>query len=241
VIGTTLDNADELDALTKLPEDKQRDLIERAKAGESVRVKLELARARRAEREQGLAASTEAASKALGEKLYGVLYVDPPWSNGDHPPHNDLTRGCERHYPTMQLADLKALKVPAANDCALFMWATVPLLPEALELMTSWGFEYKTAVTWVKDRIGIGYWARGQCEHLLVGVRGEVPSPVLGGDQLPAVIGAPRLKHSEKPPEFATTIERLFPTVPKLEMFARKARPGWDVWGNEAPMSEAAP
>ena len=77
-------------------------------------------------------------------------------------------------------------------------------------------------------------------ELLLVGTRGDVPAPALGM-QVSSVIEAPRGRHSEKPAIFAEHIERLYPNTPKLEMFARKARPGWDVWGNEAPMSEAAP
>jgi N6-adenosine-specific RNA methylase IME4 len=134
---------------------------------------------------------------------------------------------------------IKALRVPAADDCVLFLWATVPMLPEAIDVMKAWGFTYKSAIAWVKDKAGTGYWVRGQCELLLIGTRGNVPVPV-PGEQPPAIIEAPRGRHSEKPAIFAEHIERLFPNTPKLEMFARKARPGWDVWGNEAPSVQAA-
>jgi ParB/RepB/Spo0J family partition protein len=238
VVGTSLDQGDELDALAKLPEPVQRDLIARAKAGERVDVKVAVSRQHRARRVQELAVSTLAASEALGQKLYGVLYIDPPWQYREDP-MGDVARAIEEHYPTMSLDEIRALPVPAADDCCLFLWTTVPMLADALTVMTAWGFTYKTTITWVKDKFGIGYWVRSQCEHLLVGIRGDVPTPARG-EQLPAVVGTPRLGHSEKPDVFAEHIDRVFPNVPKLEMFARKSRPNWDVWGNEAPTTEAA-
>jgi N6-adenosine-specific RNA methylase IME4 len=186
---------------------------------------------RRHDREAELADSTVAASKALGKNLYSVIYADPPWRY-DNAPMGDVARAAEEHYPTMPLDEIKALPIPAAKDCVLFLWATVPLLPEAIKVLEAWGFTYKSKITWVKDKWGVGYWVRSQCEDLLIGVRGNIPSPA-PGDQLPAKIDAPRLGHSEKPNIFAEHIERLFPNVPKLEMFARKARPGWAVHGNE--------
>jgi N6-adenosine-specific RNA methylase IME4 len=192
---------------------------------------------RRLLRELELADATRIASTTLGKKLYGVIYADPPWRY-DNVPMGDVARAAEEHYPTMSLDEIKALPIPAAKDCVLFLWATVPLLPEAIEVMKVWGFTFKSMITWVKDKWGVGYWVRSQCEHLLIGTRGNIPSPA-PGDQLPAKIDAPRLGHSEKPDIFAEHIERLFPNVPKLEMFAREPRDGWDVWGNEV-ISEAA-
>jgi N6-adenosine-specific RNA methylase IME4 len=144
----------------------------------------------------------------------------------------EVARAIEQHYPTMELDKICALPVPAAADCVLFLWATVPMLPQALAVMAAWGFTYKSAIAWVKDRVGTGYWVRGQCELLLIGTRGNVPAPA-PGEQPPAVIEAPRGRHSEKPDIFADEIARLFPNVPKLEMFARKQRPNWDCHGNE--------
>jgi N6-adenosine-specific RNA methylase IME4 len=150
----------------------------------------------------------------------------------------DDTLGLVGEY-FVPLDDIKALPVPAADRCVLFLWATVPLLPEAIEVMRAWGFTYKSSSTWVKDKAGTGYWVRGIVEHLLIGRRGDVPAPA-PGDQYPGVIEAPVGRHSEKPDIFAEHIARLFPNVPKLEMFARAVRPGWSVWGNEAPTAEAA-
>jgi len=239
VVGTTLDRPDELDALAKLPEPAQRELIARAKAGEKVQVRVAVMKARRVRREQELAEATATASQVLGKKLFGVIYADPPWRY-DNVPMGDVARQNEQHYPSMALEDIKALRIPAADDCVLFLWATVPLLPEALAVMSAWGFTYKSASTWVKDKAGTGYWVRGVVEHLLIGRRGDVPAPA-PGEQFPGVMEAPRGRHSEKPDIFAEHITRLFPTVPKLEMFARTSRAGWDVWGNEVPStSEAA-
>lgn len=239
IVGTALDQGDELDALAKLPASEQRKLAARAKAGEKVQVKVAVMKARRVRREQELAEATATASQALGKKLFGVIYADPPWRY-DNVPMGDVARQNEQHYPSMALEDIKALRIPAADDCVLFLWATVPLLPEALAVMAAWGFTYKSASTWVKDKAGTGYWVRGVVEALLIGRRGDVPAPA-PGEQFPGVIEAPRGRHSEKPAIFAEHIERLFPNVPKLEMFARTSRAGWDSWGNEVPMSEAAP
>ena len=239
VVGTSLDSADNLDRLAKLPEPTQRDLIARAKAGEKIKVSVAVMKDRRARREVELADATKRAASTLGHKLYAVIYADPPYRY-DNVPMGDVARQNEQHYPSMALNDIKALPIPAADDCVLFLWAMVPLLPEALAVMSAWGFTYKSSSTWVKDKAGTGYWVRGIVEHLLIGRRGNVPAPA-PGDQFPGVIEAPRGRHSEKPDIFAEHITRLFPNVPKLEMFARDKRDDWDVWGNEVPpTSEAA-
>jgi ParB/RepB/Spo0J family partition protein len=237
-IGTTLDSADELDALAKLSEPVQRDLIERAKAGEKVTAKHVAKKLRREARERDLAEATEAASRILGEKLYGVLYVDDAW-RFELWAESGRDRVADNHYPTMPLDEIKALKVPAADNCVMFSWATVPMLPQALEVVQARGFTYKSAVFWIKDRDGTGYWERERVEILIISTKGDkVPAPV-PGEQIPQVICAPRAKrHSEKPDIFAEHIERLYPNVPKLEMFARKGRAKWDSWGNEIDPTE---
>ena len=140
----------------------------------------------------------------------------------------------------MSLDDIKMLPVPAAADAVLFLWATVPMLPQALETMSAWDFNYKSSFVWVKDKIGLGFWNRNQHELLLIGTRGNIPAPA-PGTQSSSVIEAPRRRHSEKPACVREMISAMFPNVPKLEMFARgECVPGWDFWGNEAPLSSAA-
>lgn len=232
VARTSLDKGDELDALAKLPTAKQDELIERAAAGEKVSAKPVAKQIARAEKEQALADKTAAASVALGSRLYGLIYADPPWRFEPYSRETGMDRAADNHYPTMDLDAIKALNVPAADDCALFMWATVPMLPEALDVMRNWGFTYKSHLVWVKDRPGTGYWARNQHELLLIGTKGSVPAPT-PGDNPPSAITYPVSRHSEKPAGFADMLERMFPTLPRLEMFCRTPREGWDAWGNE--------
>jgi N6-adenosine-specific RNA methylase IME4 len=233
IIGTPLDEGDQIDALAKLPEDEQRKLAEQAKAGEEVTAKHVAQKPRREESERELAAATEAASQTLGRNVYGVLYIDPPWRFEVHA-QSGMDRCADSHYPTMTTESIAALKIPAADDAVLFLWSTPPMQPHALHVMAAWGFTYKSLVVWDKGINGIGYWVRGRVEILLIGTRGNVPAP-LPSEQPPQLITAPRRRHSEKPDIFAEHIERLYPNTPKLEMFARRARSGWDVWGNEAP------
>ena len=195
--------------------------------------------ARRSERELAMAEQIRRAGESLPHApLCGVIYADPPWRFQPYSRITGMDRAADNHYSTLNTAEIAALPVPAARDCALFLWATVPMLSDALAVMTAWGFEYRSQIVWVKDRIGTGYWFRNQHEVLLFGARGNVPAPA-PGTQFPSVIRAPVREHSEKPEEFAKMIEAMFPNVPKLEMFARAQRVGWDAWGAEA--DHAAP
>jgi N6-adenosine-specific RNA methylase IME4 len=131
---------------------------------------------------------------------------------------------------------IKTINVPsiAAPDCVLFLWATQPTLPQALDVMSAWGFSYKTGFVWVKNHIGLGFWCRNRHELLLLGARGNVPAPA-HGTQWDSVIEATRGRHSEKPLIIYDLIESYYPTLPKIELFARSVRPGFDCWGAEAP------
>jgi N6-adenosine-specific RNA methylase IME4 len=206
-------------------------LVDRA-VGKQERV--EAKKEHRAERERRLADATIQASQALNVQQYSVIYADPPWRFEPYSRETGMDRAADNHYPTMTLDEIKALKIPAAPDCVLFLWATVPMLPEALEVITAWGFTYRSHFVWVKNRAGTGYWNRNQHELLLVGVRGSIPAPA-PGKQYSSVIEANVGTHSAKPFHFTEMIEELFPNLPRLEMFARgEVSGGWDGWGNEA-------
>jgi N6-adenosine-specific RNA methylase IME4 len=183
-------------------------------------------------RESNLAATTQAACEKLGNTLYPVIYADPPWRFEPYSRESGMDRAADNHYPTMTIEELRNLKIPAADDAVLFLWATVPMLPQALDVMKAWGFTYRSHLVWLKNRIGTGYWARNQHELLLIGTKGHVPAPA-PGEQHASVIEAKVGNHSVKPAAFAEIIEGVFPNCRRLEMFARAPRLGWDIWGNE--------
>lgn len=193
--------------------------------------------AKKARRE---ARETDLASRqvALPEKRYGVIYADPEWRFEPWSRESGMDRAPDNHYPTTELADIKARDVAsiAAADCVLFLWATAPMIAGALDVVAAWGFGYRSHMIWRKVRKGAargtGYWFTGEHELLLVGTRGAIPAPA-PGTQWPSVIEAPVGRHSAKPDEFAHMIEEYFPTLPRIELNARAPRPGWDVWGNE--------
>lgn len=232
-IGITKTQSSRWQEKARMPEDKFEQHVSQAKhravnAGRTHAAKQQ----RRAEREAELANATAVAAATLGRKIYGVIYADPPWRFEPRSRETGMDRAADNHYPTMRLDDIKALAVPAAEDCVLFLWATVPMLPQALEVMTAWGFTYKSHFVWVKNNIGNGYWNRNKHELLLVGTRGEVPAPA-PGEQYESAIEANLLEHSEKPFAFREIIEDMFPNLARVELFARHQWSGWDTWGNE--------
>lgn len=177
---------------------------------------------------------------ALPDKKYGVIFADPEWQFEPYSRDTGMDRAADNHYPTSATDAICARPVQdiAADDCALFLCATAPMLPDALRVMAAWGFTYKSQAVWEKDKIGTGYWFRNQHELLLVGTRGNIPAPAMG-TQISSVIRAPVGKHSEKPALFYDLIEHYFPNLPKIELNARRSRLGWDSWGNEAPREAA--
>jgi N6-adenosine-specific RNA methylase IME4/ParB-like chromosome segregation protein Spo0J len=168
------------------------------------------------------------AAPPLPDQPHQIIYADPPWQLGS--PEGDLAP--ERHYPTMPLPEIKALPVPAADDSLLLLWTVTSLLPQALEVITAWGFHYVSAQIWVKPSIGPGNWVRHRHEQLLWARRGRFPLPP-PGRRPDSVISAPRGRHSQKPDRFYEQIERAYPHMSKLELFARQPRPGWTAWGNQ--------
>lgn len=169
----------------------------------------------------------------LPDGKYTVIYADPPWKYG-HSREGGKYTGATDHYPTMPLSDLKELDVKslAADDCVLWLWATAPLLPEALELGGAWGFKYKTHYVWDKMAHNMGHYSSVQHELLLVMTRGSCLPHV---SQLPrSVIAVKRTEHSRKPHEFRELIDTLYPHGQRIELFARGSHDNWKCWGNEA-------
>jgi len=162
--------------------------------------------------------------------LYGTIVADPPWNEQGG---GRIKRGADRHYPLMKTPQIIEAILQAdiwnpANDCRLYLWTTNNFLPDGLHVMQALGFRYITNIAWIKDRIGLGQYHRGQHELCLLGVRGRT----VGKVKPPTVIHAKRTEHSRKPEEFYIMIESCSPG-PRLEMFARSSRPGWTTWGDE--------
>ena len=192
-------------------------------------------------------------------KQYTVIYADPPWSYGKVTPR-DIKPGTKMTYiskitgkvtsnrailgyPTMKLEDICALPVRdlAAKNCTLFLWGTSCLLPEAFKVMKAWGFNYKSTMVWNKLWRNMGIYNAADAEFLLIGTRGvgkpnvEIPGRLAPG-RPSAIVAIQRTTHSVKPDWFVDEyIDKFWPNGDRIELFARRARPGWDVWGNEAP------
>jgi len=168
---------------------------------------------------------------------YQTIVADPPWEYGQKLASPKARGGV--HYPTMTEAELSGLNVAqwAAPDCQLWLWSTNAHLHTAFHVMEAWGFRYVTMATWVKTQIGLGYWLRGQTEHVLLGIKGNPRSKLTGphgatGQGASTLIVAPRGKHSEKPNAFYDLAETMS-EPPRLELFARVQRLGWTCWGDE--------
>jgi N6-adenosine-specific RNA methylase IME4 len=189
---------------------------------------------RRAERIEKIAEISKG-NMELGTGIkYPIIYADPPWRY-ENPPMGGNNRSIENHYPTMTLDEIIRLPVEelATPDCLLYLWATAPKLSECMEVIKAWGFEYRTNLVWIKDKIGMGYHARNQHEILLIAKRGEFPPPSVA-DRPSSVFYSDRQGHSEKPLAFYEFIENAYPELSKIELFSRSLREGWAAWGNQA-------
>lgn len=174
---------------------------------------------------------------------FAVVYADPPWDYAGKTQHTDgeFKEGMSAidHYPTMTLEKLKALKVAdiCERDAVLFLWTSSPHLPQAIEVMKAWGFDYKTvAFVWEKQKTNPGYYTLSGCEICLVGKRGKFPQP-RGSRKERQFLSEMRRAHSQKPDEIRARIGRMFPSQKKIELFAREASEGWSVWGNQVQSS----
>ena len=170
---------------------------------------------------------------------YNIIYADPPWRYRAWSDKGNY-RSAERHYKTMKTEDICALPVSeiAADDSILFMWATFPRLEDAFQVITAWGFTYKTvAFVWCKLNkkspgffMGMGNWTRSNAEICLLATRGR---PKRQGKGIHQLIVSPIEYHSKKPDITRDKIIELMGDLPRVELFARQSPHGWDVWGNE--------
>lgn len=179
-----------------------------------------------------------AADAASAANTFRCIAMDPPWTeNGG----GYIKRGADRHYPTLPVREILPVVLssplwrPDPAGCVLWCWATNNYLPDALWLIDALGFRYVTNAVWVKSKgVGLGQWLRGRHELLLMATSGQSPASTVRTQKkdLTTLLVAPRGKHSEKP-ETAYTLIQNRCNGPYAELFARKQRPGWAVWGNE--------
>jgi N6-adenosine-specific RNA methylase IME4 len=227
-----------------LPPERQAEIAARAAAGESRAAATIIKQDRRAAREAELGKR----QCALPGGRFGVILADPEWRFEPWSRETGMDRAADNHYPTSPTEAIAArmrehIERLAAPDFALLMWATNPMLMDALRIIDALaplGVVYKTCFGWAKDRIGTGYWNRERHEHLLLATRGAIPAPAMG-EQWDSLIAAPAGEHSKKPEVFLEMIEQTFPHLPKIELNRiGPARAGWSAWGNEAEPAEAA-
>lgn len=169
---------------------------------------------------------------------YQIIYADPPWAYKDKASAGK--RGAEYKYSIPSPDWLRTLPVPliAAKNCILFLWVTMPLIKDGLNLIERWGFGYKTmGFVWVKkNKIkdspfwGMGHWTRANAELCLLATKGN---PKRISASVHSVVYSPIEKHSKKPNEVKNRIVQLMGDLPRVELFARQKTQGWDVWGDD--------
>ncbi len=173
-------------------------------------------------------------------KKYNIILADPPWTYRKSGGIKSARGLAKKYYKTMELHDIKAVPINdiADKNCYLFLWTTAPCMPEALEVMQAWGFQFSTiAFTWIKinkisDSLfwGMGNTTRANPEYVLLGRRGKLDRIDRG---VHSVVLSRVRKHSQKPVEVKERIIRLYGLLPRIELFAREYTTGWDAWGDE--------
>lgn len=174
---------------------------------------------------------------------YGLIVADPPWQFDNWSAAGE-EKNAAAQYQCQNLEWVKSLPVGhfAARDCVLWLWATNPLLPQAIEVMSAWGFEFRTAGHWSKktrngkQAFGTGYILRCAGEPFLIGVCGSPKTT----RSVRSVIEGPVREHSRKPDEAFEAAEQLCGDVNRLELFSRQERAGWDVFGDQIQKFDAA-
>lgn len=175
------------------------------------------------------------------DKKYSVIMADPPWAYNDKRAKDPAWGGIT--YNVLSIEEIcntvgEGVRRISAKDCVLFLWVTMPMLQEGLDVIRAWGFKYKTcAFCWVKQNpkndgiySGLGHWTNGNAELCLLATKGH---PKRMAKNVKQIVIAHRGRHSAKPVEVRERIEQLLGDVPRIELFAREQVEGWDCWGNE--------
>ena len=166
-------------------------------------------------------------------KKYNIIYADPPWK------YKESWGNGQVNYKTLTTEDIKNLPVKEITEdqAHLYLWVTNPFINEGLQICKSWGFEYKTLITWIKTykdgtpEMGMGYYFRGCTEHIIFGVKGKMKiKNKITRNMFYAVNSR---NHSQKPSCVKDMIVNCSGDLPRIELFAREETDGWDCWGDD--------
>jgi len=174
--------------------------------------------------------------KELPKDKFTVIYADPPWAYNDKQSGSISAKygSAEKHYPSMTLSELEALNINqiSHDNCVLWLWATSPLLEDALQLSKAWGFKYKAQFIWDKIKHNMGHYNSVRHELLLICTKGSCVPQI--SKLFDSVQSIERTQHSRKPDEFRHIIDTIYPEGNRIELFARRQVKGWQTWGNES-------
>lgn len=159
---------------------------------------------------------------------FDVIVIDPPWPYGTKYDANG--RRAASPYPEMQIDEIKAINLPSADDCILWLWTTHKFMREAFGVLDAWGFRDVAILTWVKDRMGLGSWLRSQSEFCIMAVKGN---PKVNLTNQTTVLYGKMREHSRKPDEFYQMVDELC-NGRKIDWFSREKREGWFQFGAES-------
>ena len=185
------------------------------------------------------------------KKKYNIIYADPPWQFKTYSDAGK-EKSADNHYECQDINWIKDLPVAdiADKNCLLFLWVTFPILEKSFEVIEAWGFKYSTCgFVWVKTNknfdvnqtsfipvdsfdsfMGLGYWTRSNAEICLIAKSGTIEKK---SNSVHQIIYEPVREHSRKPDIVRDKIVELCGDLPKIELFARTEKKGWDTWGNE--------
>jgi N6-adenosine-specific RNA methylase IME4 len=169
----------------------------------------------------------ETSPASTPDGLFDVIVIDPPWPYGGE--YDAESHRIESPYTELSIEDIIATNIPSSDNCILWLWTTNKFMHDAYHILEYWGFEPKTILTWVKNKLGIGYWLRGQTEHCVMAIKGK---PHINLTNQSTYLPAINQGHSIKPDEFYILVNSLC-TGKKLDMFARIKREGWESHGNQ--------
>ena len=211
---------------------KKPEIIERmAQSGKTaVEVKREIKAEEQEERRHENAEKVKALSTPLeAQGLFQTIVIDPPWDHGDEGDINQFGR-TKPEYATMPIDEIAKIPIDKISDdnCHLYLWVTNRSLPKAFSLIEKWGFRYITCLTWVKPSFGIGNYFRGSTEQVLFAIKGS--QPLKRKDACTHFCADRGKGHSAKPDKFYTLVESCS-YAPFIDVFGRKERDGWSVWG----------